>query len=89
MGMIREHKSFTFVPETTLASVVACAILERSSGFEHLSEALLQGFEAFNRSKILAFDLDLPVAAISLFVISLVFSALISILYLVQVLLGL
>ena len=95
--MTRESISFTFDPRDILLSLqmgfsfvraaVACAILERTSGLEPLSE-----ITAPRHLKLLTVPNFCPFTFIShwmplaLFVISLVFSALISILYLVQVL---
>ena len=92
--MTRKRISFTFDPRDMLLSLqmgfsfvraaVACAIPERTCGLELSSETTAPRYlklEACYRAQFLS--LWMPLA---LFVISLVFSALISILYLVQVL---
>ena len=86
MEMTREHISFTFDPRDMLLSLqigfsfvraaVACAILKRISGLKPSSETT-----ALRYLKLLALRMPLM-----LFVISLVYSVLIPILYLVQVL---
>ena len=86
MEMAREHISFTFDPRDMLLSLqigfsferaaVACAILKRTSGLVSSSETT-----ALRYLKLLALRMPLV-----LYVISMVCSALISILYLVQVL---
>ena len=97
MEMTRECISFTFDPRDMLLSLqmgfsfvraaVACSILERTSGLEPLSETTAPRY-----LKLVTVPSFCPFTFISLwmplalFVISLVFSALISILYLVQVL---
>ena len=97
MGMTREHISFTFDPRDMLLSLqmgfsfvraaVDCAILERTSGLEPSSETTapiyLKLVTLPNFCPFTFISLWMPLA---LFVISLVFSALISILYHVQVL---
>ena len=97
MEMTRERISFTFDLRDMLLSLqmgfnfvraaVACAILERTSGLEPLSETTAQRYLKLvtvpNFCPFTFISLWMPLA---LFVISLVFSALISILYLVQVL---
>ena len=91
--MTRERTCFTFYPRDMLLSLqigfsfeiaaVACAILERTTGFVPSPDSPL---EACYGTQLLPFHLDLPLDAIfALFVISMVFSALISILYLVQI----
>ena len=95
--MTRERISFTFDPRDMLLSLqmgfsfvraaVACAILERTFGLEPSSETTAPRY-----LKLVTVPSFCPFTFISLwmplalFVISLVFSALISILYLVQVL---
>ena len=95
--MTRERISFTFDPRDMLLSLqmgfsfvraaVACAILERTSGLEPSSETTAPRYLKLvtvpNFCPFTIISLWMPLA---LFVISLVFSALISILYLVQVL---
>ena len=97
MEMTRERISFTFGPRDMLLSLqisfsfvraaVACAIHERTSGFGPSSETIAPRY-----LKLVTVPNFCPFTFISLwmplvlFVISLVFSALISILYLVQVL---
>ena len=86
MEMTRKHISFTFDPRDMLLSLqmgfsfvraaVAGAILERTSGLEPSSETTAPRY-----LKLLALRMPLM-----LFVISLVYSVLIAILYLVQVL---
>ena len=97
MEMTKEHISFTFDPRDMLLSlqmgfsfvraVVACAILERTSGLEPSSETTAPRYLKLvtvpNFCPFTFIYLWMPLA---LFVISLVFSALISILCLVQVL---
>ena len=97
MEMTRERISFTFDPRDMLLSLqmgfsfvraaVACAILERTSGLEPSSETTAPRYLKLvilpNFCPFTFISLWMPLA---LFVISLVFSALISILYLVQVL---
>ena len=97
MEMTRERISFTFDPRDMLLSLqmgfsfvraaVACAILERTSGLEPSSETTAPRYLKLvtvpNTCPFTFISLWMPLA---LFVISLVFSALISILYLVQVL---
>ena len=97
MEMIRERISFTFDPKDMLLSlqmgfsfvraVVACAILERTSVLEQSSETTAPRYLKLvtvpNFCPFTFISLWMPFA---LFIISLVFSALISILYLVQVL---
>ena len=98
METTRERISFTFDPRDMLLSLqtgfsfvraeVACAILVRTSGLEPSTETTapryLKLFRVPNFCPFTFISLWLPLA---LFVISLVFLALISILYLVQVLL--
>ena len=95
--MTRERNSFTFDPKDMLLSLqigfsfgraaVAYAILERASGLEPSSETTAPRYLKLvtvpNFCSFTFISLWMPLA---LFVISLVFSALISILYLVQVL---
>ena len=95
MEMTRERISFTFDPRDTLLSlqrgfsfvraVVACAILEKISGLEPSSETTAPRYlKLVTVPSFCSFtfvSLWLPLA---LFIISLVLSALISILYLVQ-----
>ena len=95
MEMTRERTSFTFDPRDMLLSLemgfsfvraaVACAILERTSGLEPSSETTAPRYLKLvtvpNFCHFIFISLSL-----ALFVISLGFSALISILYLVQVL---
>ena len=95
--MTRERISFTFYPRDMLLSLqmgfsfvraaVACAILERTSGLEPSSETTAPRYLKLvtvpNFCPFTFISLWMPLA---LFVISLVFSALISILYIVQVL---
>ena len=97
MEMTRERISFTFEPRDMLLylqmgfsfvrAAVACAILERISGLEPPSETTAPGyvklFTVPNTCPFTFISLWMPLA---LFVISLVFSALISISYCVQVL---
>ena len=97
MEMRRERISFTFDPRDALLSLqmgfsfvraaVVCAILERISGLEALSETTaprnLKLVTVPNFCPFTFISLWMPLA---LFVISLVFSALICILYLVRVL---
>ena len=97
MELTRERISFTFDPRDMLLSLqmgfsfvraaVACAILERTSGLEPSSETTAPRYLKLvtvpNFCPFTFISLWMPLA---LFVISLVFSALISILYLVQVL---
>ena len=97
MEMTRECISFTSDPRDMLLSLqmgfsfvraaVACAILERTSGLEPSSETTAPRYLKLvtvpNFCPFTFISLWMPLA---LFVISLVFSALISILYLVQVL---
>ena len=97
MEMTRGRISFTFDPRDMLLSLqmgvsfvkaaVACAILERTSGLEPSSETTTPRYLNFvtvpNFYPFTFISLWMPLA---LFVSSLVFSALISILYLVQVL---
>ena len=95
MEMTRERISFTFDPRDMLLSlqmgfsfvraVVACAILERTSGLEPSSETTAQRYLKLVANFCPFTFLSLWMHC-ALFVISLVFSALISILYLVQVL---
>ena len=98
--LLRERISFTFDPRDMLLSVqigfsfvraaVACAILERTSGLEPSSDTTVPRYLKLvtvpNFCPFTFISLWIPLA---LFVISLVFSALISFLYLVQVLLRL
>ena len=95
--MTREHISFTFDPRDMLLSLqmgfsfiraaVACAILERTSGLEPSSETTAPRYLKLvtvpNFCPFTFICLWMPLA---LFVINSVFSALIYILYLVQVL---
>ena len=95
--MTRERISFTFDPRDMFLSLqmgfsfvraaVACAILERISGLEPSSETTAPRYLKLvtvpNFCHFTFISLWMPLAR---FVISLVFSALISILYLVQVL---
>ena len=96
MEMTRERISFAFDPRDMLSlqtgfsfvrAAVACAILERISGLEPSSETTAPRYLKLgtvpNFCPFTFISLWMPLA---LFVISLVFSALISILYLVQVL---
>ena len=97
MEVTRERISFTFDPRDMLLSLqmgfsfvraaVACAILERTSGLEPSSETTAPRYFKLvtvpNFCPFTFISLWMPLA---LFVISLVFSALISILYLVHVL---
>ena len=97
MEMTRERISFTFDPRDMLLSLqmgfsfvraaVACAILEITSGLEPSSETTAPRYLKLvtvpNFCPFTFISLWMPLA---LFVISLVFSALISILYFVQVL---
>ena len=95
MEVTRERISFTFDPRDMLLSlqisfvraVVACAILERTSGLEPSSETTAPRYLKLvtmpNFCPFTFISLWMPLA---LFVISLVFSALISIFYLMQVL---
>ena len=97
MEMTRERISFTFDPRDRLLSLqmgfsfvraaVACAILERTSGLEPSSKTTapryLKLFTVPNTCLFTFISLWMPSA---LFVISLVFSALISMLFRVQVL---
>ena len=94
--MTRERISFTFDPRDMLLSLqmgfsfvraaVACAVLERTSGLEPSSEttapSYLKRVTGPNFCPFTCISLWMP---LTLFVIGLVFSALISILYLVQV----
>ena len=95
--MTRKHISFTFDPRDMLLSLqmgfsferaaVICAILERTSGLKPSSETAapkyLKLVTVRNLCPVTYISLWMP---LTLFMISLVFSALISILYLVQVL---
>ena len=97
MDMTRERISFTFDPRDMLLSLqmgfsfvraaVDCAILETTSGFEPSSETTAPRYLKLvtvpDFCPFIFISLWMPLA---LFVINLVFSALISILYLVQVL---
>ena len=97
MEMTRERISFTFDPRDMLLSLqmgfsfvrvaMACAILEKTSGLEPSSETTAPRYSKLvtvpNFCPFTLISLWMPLA---LFVISLVYSALISILYLVQVL---
>ena len=97
MEMTRERIGFTFDPRDMLLSLqmgfsfvraaVACAILERTSGLEPSSQTTapryLKLFKVLNFCPFTFISLWIPLA---LFAISFVFSALISILYRVQVL---
>ena len=97
MEMTREHISITFNPRDMLLSLqmgfsfvraaVACAILERTPGFKPSSETTapryLKLVTVLNFCPFTFIFLWMPLA---LLVINLVFSALISILYLVRVL---
>ena len=97
MEMTRERISFTFDPRDMLLSLqmdfsfvsaaVACATLYRTPGLETSSETTAPRYKKLvtlpNFCPFTFISLWMPLA---LFVISLVFSALISILYLVQVL---
>ena len=95
MEVTMEHISFTFVPRDMLnlsyqsgfsfiRAAVVSTILERTSGFESSSEKV---FEACYSIQLLSFHLDLPLDAIgAVFFISLVLTALISILNFMQVL---
>ena len=96
MEMTRECIGFTFDPRDMLLSLqmgfsfvraaVACAILERTSGLEPSSETTTPSYLKLvtvpNASPYTFISILMPLA---LFVISLVFSAQISILYRVQV----
>ena len=98
MDMTRERISFTFDPRDMLLSLqmgfsfvraaVACAILERTSGLEPSSETTAPRYLKLVTvpNFCLFFTFICLWMPLALFVISLVFSALISILYLVQVL---
>ena len=97
MEMTRERISFTFDPRYMLLSLqtgfsfvraaVACAILERTSGLEPSSEITGPRYLRLVKvPKFCHFTFISLWMLLALFVISLVFSALISILYLVQVL---
>ena len=96
MDMTRERISFPFDPKHMLSlhigfsfvrAAVACAILERTSDFEPSSETIAPRY-----LKLVTVPSFCPLTLISLwmpltlFVISFVFSALVYILYLVQVL---
>ena len=100
MEMTRERISFTFDPKDMLLSLqmgfsfvraaVACAILERTSGLEPSSETTAPRYlKLVTVPNFCTFTCISHWMPLALFVISLVFSALISILYLVQVLLRL
>ena len=96
MDMTRECISFTFDPRDMMLylhigfsfvrAAVACAILERTSGFERSSQMIAPRYLKFvtvqNLSDLILISFWIPLA---LFVISIVFSALISISYRVQV----
>ena len=97
MEMTRERISFTFDPRDILLSlqmgfsfvraVVACAILERTSALEPSSETTAPRYlKLVTVSNLFHFTFISLWMPLALFVISLVFSALISTLYLVQVL---
>ena len=95
--MTRERISFTFDPRDMLLSfqigfcfvkaAVACSILERTSGLGPSSETIVpRHLKLVTVSSVCPFTLISLWMSLALFVISLVFSALASILYLVQVL---
>ena len=97
MEMTRERISFTFDPRDMLLSLqmgfsfgragVACAILERISGLKPSSETTSPRYlKLFTVPSFCPFTFISHWMPLALFVISLVSSALISILYLVQVL---
>ena len=97
MEMTRERISFTFDPRDMLLSLqmgfsfvraaVACAILVRTSGLEPSSETTAPRYlKLVTVPNTCPFTFISPRMPLALFVISLVFSALISILYRVQVL---
>ena len=97
MEMTRERISFAFDPRDMLLSLqigfsfvraaVACALFERISGLEAASETTaLSYMKLVTVDSFCSFYLNLPLDALALFFISFVFSALIPILYLVQVL---
>ena len=97
MEMTRERISFTFDPRDMLLSLqmgfsfvraaVAYAVLERTSGLEPSSETTAQRYlKLVTVPNFCPFTFIFLWMPLALFVISLVFSALISILYLVQVL---
>ena len=67
-------------------AAVACAVLERTSGLEPSSETIALSTWSLYGIQILPFYLNLLRMPLALSVISLVFSALIAILYIVQVL---
>ena len=96
MEMTRERISFTFDPRDTLLFLqmgfsfvrasVACDILERISGLEPSSETTAPRYlKLVTVPSFCLFTFISLWMSLALFVISLVFSALISILYLVQV----
>ena len=97
MEMTRESISFTFDPRDMLLSLqigfsfvraaVACASIKRTSGLEHHLKQMLLVFVACYGTRFCSSTLIFLWMPLALFVISLVFSALmISILNLVQVL---
>ena len=97
MEMTRERISLTFDPREMLLSLqigfsfvraaVACAILERTSGLEPSSETTARRYlKLVTVPNVCPFTSIYRWMPLALFAISLVFSALISILYLVQVL---
>ena len=78
MDMTKERISFMFDQRDMLLclkigfsfvrAAVACAIFERTSGFESSSETIAARYlKLIAVSKLLSFDLDLPVDAIHLF----------------------
>ena len=95
MEITREHISFTFDPRDVMLSpqngfsfvraAVACAILENLWFLSRLLRQLFQVFKACYRSQLLSFYFDLPLDDTDTVCLNLVFPALISILYLVQV----
>ena len=96
-GMARERINFNFDPReifpywlSFVRATVACAILERTSGFEPSSETIAARYlKIVTVPSFCLLTLISVYMLLVLFVISLVFSALISVLYLVQVLLRL
>ena len=92
----RERISFIFDPRDMLLFLhigphfvragVACAVLERTSVLSLHLKTCLKGTEACHCSKLLSFILALPLVVVGAVYHYFVFSALISILYLVQVL---
>ena len=98
MEMTRERISFTFDPRIILLSLqmgfsfvraaVGCAIIERISGLEPSSETTAPRYLKLEVPNFCLFTLTFISLwmQLALYVISLAFSALISVLYLVQVL---